>query len=89
MLQILFACPKCWRVAGGILCSTCFTLLVASLKFDRRTEKLESRFSVALPDQVIDALPLATSTGGFVMLALGILCGLCLIYFGGWLKRWV
>lgn len=89
MLQILFACPKCWRIAGAIVSSACFSLLMASLKLDRRVDKLESRFHVTLPDQVIDALPLATSTWEFVLLGLGILAGLYLIYFGWWLKRWV
>lgn len=88
MLHILFTCPKCWRISGAVVSSVCFSLLMASLKLNRRIEKLESRFSVNLPDQVIDALPLATSKWEFTLLVFGVLCGLYFIYFGGWIKRW-
>ena len=87
LLQILFACPKCWRVAGRFLASVCAGWFFASLSLMHRVDRVEGRFGVALPDQVLDALPLATTGWGLVALALGCASGLYLVWLGRWLER--
>lgn len=87
LLQILFACPKCWRVFGQLLSSVCASWFLASLSLMRRLDRVEGRFGVALSDQVLDALPLATTWWGLAALALGCVSGLYLMWLGKWLER--
>lgn len=61
LLQILFACPKCWRVVASGLATLCSTWFVVSLAVGRRFDRLEARSGLTLPSQVLDALPLARS----------------------------
>lgn len=87
LLQILFACPKCWRVTGQLLFSVCVGWFLASLSLMRRLDRVEGRFGVVLSDQVLDALPLATTGWDLAVLALGCAYGLFLVWLGRWLER--
>lgn len=87
LLQILFACPKCWRVAGQFLSGVCASWFLVSLSLMRRLDRAEGRFGVVLPDQVLDALPLATTGWGLAGLAIGCASGLYLMWLGRWLER--
>ncbi|MDH1765134.1 hypothetical protein N5D37_05350 [Comamonas aquatica] len=61
LLHLLFACLKCWRVAFSLLATVSTVWFLASLRLMRRADRVEGRFGVTLPDQVLDALPLARS----------------------------
>lgn len=74
LLQILFACLKCWRVAFGLLGTVCTVWFFASLRLMRREDRLEGRLGMALPDQVLDALPLARSGLELGLIAAAAVC---------------
>lgn len=87
LLQILLACPKCWRVFGGVVCSVCTTLFFVSWGLMRRLDRVEGRFGLQLPDQVFDALPLATTGWGLFMLAVAAATGWYVAWCARWLER--
>lgn len=74
LLHLLFACLKCWRVAFGLLGTVCMAWFVASLRLMRREDRLEGRLGMALPDQVLDALPLARSGLELGLIAAAAVC---------------
>lgn len=88
LIQILLACPKCWRVAGKLVTSVCAGWFLISLTLMRRLERAEVRFGVLPPDQVLDVLPLATTGWGFAALGGGCAFGLYLVWLGRWLERY-
>lgn len=69
LLQILLACPKCWRAVFGVLGTVCTGWFLASLRMMRRVGRLESRFGVTLPDHLLDALPLARTSFELALIA--------------------
>lgn len=74
LLNLLFACLKCWRVAFGVLGTVCTGWFFASLKLMRREDRLEGRLGIALPDQRLDALPLARTSWELGLMAAAALC---------------
>lgn len=53
----------------------------------RRLDRVEGRFGLRLPDQVFDALPLATTSWGLFMLAVAAVGGWYVAWFVGYLER--
>lgn len=78
LLQILFACPKCWRVVFGVLGSVCVAWFFASLRLMRREGRLEARFGVVLPDHLLETLPLARTGFELALIAAAAVC-CCLV----------
>lgn len=83
LLHLLFACLKCWRVAFSLLATVCTVWFLASLRLMRRADRVEGRFGVGLPDQVLDALPLANSGGQLVLIGGAAVC----CWVAWWLVR--
>ena len=82
LLQILFACPKCWRVFGAMLVSVSSTFLLAGLAMARRLDRLEARAgsSVMLHiEAALVSIPLPTTFLGFSFVGLCLVIGLGLI----------
>ena len=78
LLQILFACLKCWRVAFSVLGVVCTAWFLASLRLMRGQGRLEGRLGALMPDHVLDGLPLARS--GFelgLIAAAAVSCLIC------------
>lgn len=73
-LHVLFACLKCWRVAFTLLATVCTMWFLASLRLMKVEGRIEHRIGVALPDQVLDALPLARSGFELGLIALAAVC---------------
>lgn len=61
LFHLLFACLRCWRVAFSLLGTACTLWFLASLRLMWREARLEGRLGLTLPDQMLDALPLARS----------------------------
>lgn len=80
LLQIIFSCPKCWRVVASGLGALCSTWFIVSLAVGRRFDRLEARSGLALPSQVLDALPFATTGLGLALLAIGAVVCWCLVW---------
>lgn len=74
LLQILFACLKCWRLAFGLLATVSTAWFFASLGLMKRAGRLEARFGVILPDHVLDALPLARTGFELGLIAAAAVC---------------
>lgn len=90
LLQILFACPKCWRVAGGLLLSVSGSFLAAGLAFSRRLERLETKAGGAVSnqlDQAVASLPIPTTGLGFALAVLGLVVGFLMAYLGKWAQK--
>ena len=74
LLHLLFACLKCWRNAFGLLAMACTAWFFASLRLMRRMGRLEERFGLIVPDQILDALPLARSGFELGLIAAAAVC---------------
>lgn len=74
LLHLLFACLKCWRVAFGLLGVVCTAWFAASLRMLRREVRLEQHFGLALPEQILDTLPLARTGFELGLIAAAAVC---------------
>lgn len=74
LLHLLFACLKCWRFVFGLLAMACTVWFFASLRLMRRMGRLEDRIGLILPDQMLDALPLARSGFELGLIAAAAVC---------------
>lgn len=83
LLQIIFVCPKCWRVVAGGLGTLCTTWFFVSLAVGRRFDRLEARSGLNLPSHLLDALPFATTGLELALLAVAALSCWCVV----WLVR--
>lgn len=82
LLQILFACPKCWRVFGGLLVSVSSSFLFAGLAMMRRVDRVETRAGASisqLVEQALASVPLPTTALGFAFAAFCVVLGLGLV----------
>lgn len=59
LLQLLLGCLRCWRVGFGAVGAACSTWFFVSLMLMRRLERVERRTGFPVPEQLLDALPLA------------------------------
>lgn len=82
LLQILFACPKCWRVFGGLLASVSSSFLFAGIAMMRRVDRVEARAGTSIAqqvEQVLASIPLPTTALGFAFAAFGVVLGFGLV----------
>ena len=77
LLQILFACLKCWRVAFSVLGAACTAWFLASLRLMKGQGRSEGRLGALMPDHVLDGLPLARTGFELGLIAAAAVC--CLI----------
>lgn len=82
LLQILFACPKCWRVFGALLVSVSSSFLTAGLAMMRRVDRIETRTGTLVSQQIeqlLSSMPLPTTALGFTFAIFCLVSGLGLI----------
>lgn len=82
LLQILFACPKCWRFFGAMLVSVSSSFLLAGLAMARRLDRIEARAGSSVIqhiEQALSSIPLPTTTLGFAFAISCFVTGLGLI----------
>lgn len=90
LLKVIFACPKCWRVLGGMLVSVSGSFLFGGLAVLRRVDRIESRAGSSIAQQVDQALasvPLPTTALGFAFSVFCILLGFAMIQLGKWAQK--
>lgn len=90
VLQLLFACPRCWVVLGGTLSSACAVLVLLGWRLGKRVERVEAVSGVQIDlGSIIAALPLPVpvTASGMFLAALGVVGGLVLAAFGRWAAK--
>lgn len=81
-LQILLACPKCWRVFGALLVTVSSSFLTAGLAMMRRVDRIEARAGTLVSQQIeqlLSSMPLPTTALGFAFASLCLMIGIGLV----------
>lgn len=90
VLQMLSACPKCWRNIGYWLFTFSGAMLLLGWRLSNRVERIEGRTGVVIDlDKLLAALPLPipASPEGFSLALFGVLLGLMMAAAGRWAQR--
>lgn len=90
LLQLLFWCPRCWRVVGRMLFVVCSSLALLGWRLASRVDRVERKTGVLIElDKALASVPLPIpTTGAGVALALLVaVIGLVLAKFGKWAER--
>jgi hypothetical protein len=89
-LQVLFSCPKCWRVLGYWMFTFSGSMLLLGWRLSNKVDRIENRTAIVIDfEKVLAAIPLPipVSSEGFALAVLGTLLGLMLALAGKWAQR--
>lgn len=89
-MQLLFWCPRCWRVAGRMLFVVCSSLALLGWRLASRVDQVERKTGILIElDKALASvpLPIPTTAAGIALALLGTVTGLMLARSGRWAEK--